>query len=79
LIVVVRDNTQSSALTGFGYVVARNGCGMLLDDDACGVPQFVDVGSAHAECQQTILVSHEDRQGISQWHGVKFQVSCSGH
>ena len=72
MIVVVRDNTQSSALTRFGYVMTRNGCGMLLDDDARRMSQLGDVGSAHAECEQIILVGHDERQGVSQQHVVKF-------
>jgi hypothetical protein len=40
--------------------VPRDFFSVSRDDNACRVTQFVDVGSAHAEHQQIILVSHDE-------------------
>jgi hypothetical protein len=80
VVTVVRDNTQSSAFTRFGRVVKRNGCGMLLDDDARRAPQFGNsVGSDAEARQQCVIVDREDRQSVLQQHVVKFEPHCTGH
>jgi hypothetical protein len=58
----------------------RDALRVLLNDNACRVPQFGNSVGSNAEArEQRVIVDREEREGGLQRHGVEFEPHCAWH